>query len=312
MENLILSLNVVLPLFLMIVLGYVLKMIRVYDEHTISGMNQLVFKVFLPLLLFINIYQTDVAGVFNLKLMLIAVIGVLGSFLVTWFIIHLIEKDHRKCGVLIQGIFRSNFVIFGIPVTTSLFGAEATGVASLLVAVVVPLFNMLSVIILEIYRGHQTNMKKILRGIIANPLIIGSLTGLVFLLLGIKIPLVLEKTIGDLSKVTTPLALVILGASFTFSSVRGQMKGILIGVVGRLVITPSICLLVAIIVGVRGIGLAVLMSLFGSPTAVSSFSMAKQMDGDSQLAGHLVVFGSMFSVITMFLWIFIFRQLGYM
>ena len=106
--------------------------------------------------------------------------------------------------------------------TTSLFGAEATGVASLLVAVVVPLFNMLSVIILEIYRGHQTNMKKILRGIIANPLIIGSLTGLVFLLLGIKIPLVLEKTISDLSKVTTPLALVILGASFTFSSVRGQ------------------------------------------------------------------------------------------
>ena len=312
MENLILSLNVVLPLFLMIVLGYVLKMIRVYDEHTISGMNQLVFKVFLPLLLFINIYQTDVAGVFSLKLMMIAVIGVLGSFFVTWFIIHFIEKDHRKCGVLIQGIFRSNFVIFGIPVTTSLFGAEATGIASLLVAVVVPLFNMLSVIILEIYRGHQTNMKKILKGIITNPLIIGSLTGLLFLLLGIKIPLALEKTIGDLSRVTTPLALVILGASFTFSSVRGQVKGILIGVFGRLVIIPMICLLVAIMLGVRGVELAVLMSLFGSPTAVSSFSMAKQMDGDAQLAGHLVVFGSMFSVITMFLWIFIFKQLGYM
>lgn len=308
----ILSFNVVVPLFLMIVLGYSLKQIRVYDEHTISGMNQLVFKVFLPLLLFINIYQTDVAGVFDLKLMLVAVLGVLGSFFMTWLIIAWIEKDNRKRGVLIQGIFRSNFVIFGIPVTTSLFGGEATGAAALLVAVIVPIFNMLSVVILEIYRGSRINVPKILKGIITNPLIIGSVTGLLCLLLHIKIPLVLEKTISDLSKVTTPLALVILGGSFTFSSMKGNVKQIAIGVLGKLVIVPVICLSFALLIGIRGVGLAILMSIFASPTAVSSFSMAKQMDGDADLAGHLVVLGSMLSVVTMFIWIFIFKQGGFM
>lgn len=308
----ILSFNVVVPLFLMLVLGYSLKQIRVYDEHTISGMNQLVFKVFLPLLLFINIYQTDVAGVFDLKLMLVAVLGVLGSFFMTWLIIAWIEKDNRKRGVLIQGIFRSNFVIFGIPVTTSLFGGEATGAAALLVAVIVPIFNMLSVVILEIYRGSRINVPKILKGIITNPLIIGSVTGLLCLLLHIKIPLVLEKTISDLSKVTTPLALVILGGSFTFSSMKGNVKQIAIGVLGKLVIVPVICLSFALLIGIRGVGLAILMSIFASPTAVSSFSMAKQMDGDADLAGHLVVLGSMLSVVTMFIWIFIFKQGGFM
>ena len=308
----ILSFNVVLPLFLMIVLGYSLKRIRVYDEHTISGVNQLVFKVFLPLLLFINIYQTDVAGVFDLKLMLVAVLGVLGSFFMTWLIIAWIEKDNRKRGVLIQGIFRSNFVIFGIPVTTSLFGAEATGAAALLVAVIVPIFNMLSVVILEIYRGSRINVPKILKGIITNPLIIGSVTGLLCLLLHIKIPLVLEKTISDLSKVTTPLALVILGGAFTFSSMKGNVKQIAIGVLGKLVIVPVICLSFALLIGIRGVGLAISMSIFASPTAVSSFSMAKQMDGDADLAGHLVVLGSMLSVVTMFIWIFIFKQGGFM
>lgn len=308
----ILSFNVVVPLFLMLVLGYSLKQIRVYDEHTISGMNQLVFKVFLPLLLFINIYQTDVAGVFDLKLMLVAVLGVLGSFFMTWLIIAWIEKDNRKRGVLIQGIFRSNFVIFGIPVTTSLFGGEATGAAALLVAVIVPIFNMLSVVILEIYRGSRINVPKILKGIITNPLIIGSVTGLLCLLLHIKIPLVLEKTISDLSKVTTPLALVILGGSFTFSSMKGNVKQIAIGVLGKLVIVPVICLSFALLIGIRGVGLAILMSIFASPTAVSSFSMAKQMDGDADLAGHLVVLGSMLSVVTIFVWIFIFKQGGFM
>ena len=296
----------------MIVLGYSLKRIRVYDEHTISGVNQLVFKVFLPLLLFINIYQTDVTGVFDLKLMLVALLGVLGSFFMTWLIIAWIEKDNRKRGVLIQGIFRSNFVIFGIPVTTSLFGAEATGAASLLVAVIVPIFNMFSVVILEIYRGSRINVSKILKGILTNPLIIGSVTGLLCLLLHIKIPLVLEKMISDLSKVTTPLALVILGGSFTFSSMKGNVKQIAIGVLGKLVIVPVICLSFALLIGIRGVGLAILMSIFASPTAVSSFSMAKQMDGDADLAGHLVVLGSMLSVVTMFVWIFIFKQGGFM
>lgn len=308
MENLILSLNVVLPLFLMIVLGYGLKLLKVWDEHTINGMNTVVFKVFLPLLLFFNVYQTDINGVFNLKLILFAVISVLIIFMVTWGIICLIEKENSKRGVLIQAIYRSNFVIFGVPIATSLCGSEATGPAALLVAVIVPLFNILAVITLETFRGSRIDLKKMIKGIVTNPLIIGSLLGLLFLAMGIKLPVAIEKTIGDLSKVTTPLALVILGASFTFSSVRGNLKNLCIGVLGKLVIAPIIFLPLAIWFDLKGASLAILLAIFGSPPAVSSFSMAKQMDGDADLAGQLVVFGSMFSVLTMFIWIFILKQ----
>lgn len=160
MENLILSLNVVLPLFLMIVLGYALKLLRVWDTHTINGMNTVVFKVFLPLLLFMNVYQTDIKGVFNLKLMLFAIISVLLIFIISWIFICFIEKENRKRGVLIQAIFRSNFVIFGVPIATSLCGAQSTGSAALLVAVIVPLFNVLAVVTLETFRGSRIDIKK--------------------------------------------------------------------------------------------------------------------------------------------------------
>lgn len=308
MENLILSLNVVLPLFFMIVLGYTLKLLKVWDMHTINGMNTVVFKVFLPLLLFINVYQTDIKGVFNLKLMLFAIISILSIFAISWMFICSIEKENRKRGVLIQSIFRSNFVLFGVPIAASLCGDESIGAAALLVAVVVPLFNVLAVVTLETFRGSRVDVKKMLKGIITNPLIIGSILGLVFLILGIKIPAVIEKTISDLSKVTTPLALVILGGSFTFSSVRGNLKHLLIGLIGKLVISPMIFLPMAILFDLKGVSLVILLSIFASPTAVSSFSMAKQMDGDADLAGQLVVFGSSFSVITMFIWIFILKQ----
>lgn len=308
MANLVLSLNVVLPLFLMIVLGYALKAVKLFDAHTVSQMNTVVFKVFLPLLLFINVYQTDIQGVFNVKLLLFSVASVLTIFALVFLIVVLVEKDNRKRGVLIQAMFRSNFVIFGIPVTTALFGAEAVGATAMVVAVVVPLFNVLAVITLETFRGNRINVKKIIKGIITNHMILGTLIGMLFLVTGLQLPTVLEKTMVDLSKVTTPLALVILGASFTFSSVRGNVLNVCIGVIGKLIISPLIFLSIAIALGFRGVDLGILLAVFGAPTAVASFSMAKQMDGDADLAGQLVVFSSMLSVITMFGWIFLLKQ----
>ena len=139
-------------------------------------------------------------------------------FLLLFIIIPLLEKDNRKRGVIIQGIFRSNFVIFGVPVCEALFGQNATGVASMLIAVVVPLFNFLAVICLEIYRGGNINFKKIIKGIITNPLIIASIIGLFFIYFKIKLPAPIEKTINDISKIATPLAFILLGSSFTFSA----------------------------------------------------------------------------------------------
>ena len=308
MENLILSFNIVLPIFLILSLGYILKKLKILDELTTKNMNSVNFKLFLPLLLFYNVYKTDLSVVFNPKLLIFSIISVILVFLLLFIIIPLLEKDNRKRGVIIQGIFRSNFVIFGVPVCEALFGQNATGVASMLIAVVVPLFNFLAVICLEIYRGGNINFKKIIKGIITNPLIIASIIGLFFIYFKIKLPTPIEKTINDISKIATPLAFILLGSSFTFSAFSFYIKQLSITLLGKLIIVPGIVLYIAALLGFRNIELTCLLSVFASPTAVSSYTMAEQMDGDSILAGQIVVLTSIISIITVFLWIFILKQ----
>jgi malate permease and related proteins len=308
MENLILSINVVLPLFLTMALGYVLKRLKMFDDNTLKVMNSITFKIFLPLLLFYNIYKTNLKGAINLKLMCFAITSVILTFIVLCILIPLIEKDNKKRGVLIQGIFRSNFVIFGLPVACSLFTQDKIGVIAILIATVVPVFNMLAVISLEIFRCGKLDIKNTLKGIITNPLIITSVIGLSFLILGIKLPTAIEKSISDISRIATPLSLILLGGSFAFNDVKTHLRQTVIAVVGRLVIIPAILMPISIWIGFRDIELLALMLIFASPTAISSFTMAQKMDGDSDLAAQIVVFTSALCTLTVFLWIFALKQ----
>ena len=309
MENLILSFNVVAPLFLMMVLGYFLKYIKIFDQHTLDVMNKVVFKVFLPVLLFYNVYTTDLETVFDGKLILFAASGVIILFLLLLFFIPKIEKENPKRGVMIQGVFRSNFVIFGIPVATSVYGDGNVGTTAMLIAVVVPLFNMLAVISLEMFRDSEINLKHILKGVITNPLIIGAFVGIVFLLIGIKLPSCIMETVEDVSKMATPLGLILLGASFSFSDVNKYLKETIFIVITKLLVVPAIMIPLSIYLGIRGIALLTLTIIYGSPTGVSTFQMAKQMDGDSDLAAQIIVFTSFFCIITMFMWIYILKTL---
>lgn len=310
MENLILSFTVVFPLFANMILGYGLKSIHLLDEGTTKNMNTVVFKVFLPLLLFNNIYKTNLNGIFNGKILGFAALSIIALFIILCILIPIIEKDNKKRGVMIQGIFRSNFVIFGLPVATALFGDGQVCIIALLIAVVVPLFNFLSVIALEIFRGGKIDIKNVFKGIITNPLIIASAIGLTFLFLNIKLPGVLEKSVEDISKIATPLSLILLGATFEFKAIKANLKQTIISVVGRLVILPSIMLPLSAFLGFRNVELVGLMLIFGAPTAVSSFTMAEKMDGDAELASQIVVFTSAFCILTVFIWIFILKQLA--
>lgn len=312
MENLILSITVVLPLFITMTLGYFFKSIKLFDAHTVKQMNNLVFKSFLPILLFYNVYKADLSMGFRPKLMAFAVLSIISIFLVLCIIIPKIETDNKRIGVLIQAIFRSNFILFGLPVTISLLGEENVGIPTLIISIVIPTFNFLSVIALEMHQDGKINYKNIIKGIITNPLIIASLIGVFMLITGIKFPQFLDKTLLDLSKVATPLALIILGASFEFSAVSGRLKQIIIGVIGKLIIVPCIFIPISILVGFRDIELATLLIMFSAPVAINSFTMADQMGADSELAGQIVVFSSIFAVFTIFLWIFIVKNLGYM
>ena len=310
MDNLILSFNVVLPIFLCILLGYFLRRIHMVDTPSLNTMNKLCFKVFLPIYLFNNIATTNLAAAFNGKLLLVAYLGVIAQFILLMLLIPRLEKENPRRGVLIQAMFRSNFALFGLPLALSLCGTEKVGPTSILVGFTVPLFNILAVVSLESFRGGRPSVKKMAKGIATNPLIIASLLGIVFNLLDVTLPSAVQKSVNDLGGVATPLSLVALGGSFTVSKVKEYKKQLTIGVLGRLVFSPLLMVTVGILLGFRDELLIPLLIMSGAPTAVSSFPMAQQMDGDGELAAGLVVFTSGLAILSMFVWIFVLKQMG--
>ncbi len=305
MKSLQLSFAAVAPIFLLMLTGYILRAARVGSKAVFDGINKLIFRAFLPILLFYNIYNTDKHAVFDGKLILFCVLGILCVFTLGYFVVYKCTEENTRRGVMLQGFFRSNVAFLGIPLVGYVCGENATGLASLTVAVVVPLVNILAVICLERFRHGKPKMTLLVKGIIKNPLVIGCGIGLVFLLFDIKLPFVLETAVSDLAGIATPLAMVVLGAGFTFLSLKGYGKEILITVFAKLVIIPLLAVLSAVLFGFRGEALVCILCTFATPVAVASFSMAQEMGGDEKLASHLVVVSSALCIVTLFGWIFV-------
>ncbi|MDP4132646.1 MAG: AEC family transporter [Bacillota bacterium] len=312
LTSLFLSFSIVFPLFVLLALGFLLRQTKIFDENTVNKLNSSVFKIFLPTSVCINVYHSKINDIFDAKLISYAAGSVILSFIILFIIIPLIVKEPCRRGVLIQGIFRSNFLILGLPLAQNLYAdGSIDGAASILIAIIVPIFNVLAVVALEVFRSGSPSYKKILKGIVTNPLIIGSSLGFLLLLSSIKLPSLLDNTISEIAQIATPLALIALGASLNFKSIRGNITPIIWGILGKLVIVPAVFLTIAILLGFRNRELAILLSLFASPTAVSSYTMAHQMGCDYELAGQLVVFGTSLAILTLFLWIFLLTYLGY-
>ncbi len=310
MENLKLSFEIIAPLLILMLLGGFLRKIQVFDDNTVKKMNASIFKVFLPALIFYNLYNSSVDDIKDIGTVLYAAGAILGAFLLSAIIVSLIEKDNAKRGAMVQGMCRSNFVIFGVPLCVSICGEGIAGKISVAVAIVVPLLNILSVIVLEFFRGGKPSLKKMLKGVVTNPLIIASILGIIVLVSGIKLPTLLEKSIGDVAKIATPLALILLGASVNLGSIKGNLKQIIIAVSGKLVVIPFAGIFIAVLMGMRGGDIALLISALASPTAVSSYPMALQMDSDGELAAQIVAFNTAICILTVFLWVFVLKQLN--
>ena len=310
MDSFIIALNSVLPVFLMLALGYFLKIIKLIDNELITKGNKLVFKVFLPTLLFKNVYTSQLKSVFNLKLILFAPIVVIILYLLSIPIICKLRKDNRRRGAMIQAIFRSNFVILGIPIISTIYNNEPSAVPALLTAIVVPLFNFLAVITLEVFRGEKPKISKILRSIVTNPLILATLLGFAVNFAGLNLPSVLASTVSSVAAVASPLSIVLLGAFFRFDNIRHDIKDVLICTFGRLIAFPLIGTLLALLVGFRGIEFTSLLIAFAAPPAISSFTMAQQMDSDYTIAGESVIAASALSCFTIFIWVFLYSSLG--
>ena len=300
-SNFIVALSAVVPMFCLMSIGAFVKYQKLLTDEELKHMNRMVFRIFFCCMMFHSIYTTDLAATFRPKLMLFGACGVLTIFFMLMIIVPKIEPENKKRGVIVQAIFRSNFV---------LFGDENIAVSTMMIAVIVPLYNILAVFALETFRGGKFALIPILKGVLKNPMILGAIAGAVLLILKIHVPAPVLKPIGQISAATTPVALIILGASFKFGSTHEHRKQLFLAIFGRLILVPAIMLTAAIFLGFRGIDFVTLIAIFGTPCAVVSFAMAQQMDGDADLAGNCVVFTSALSCFTIFCWILLFKTLG--
>lgn len=311
MEHLLFSVNLVLPLFLLLAIGYFLRIIKIIDDVFVDKVSAFVYKFAMPVMLFYNIYKSDIRASFSPRIIVYAVAVTLVTVLLLCLIVPRFVKGN-KTGVLIQAIFRSNFLLFATHIMESMYGDESLGETLVLVAVMAFVYNFCAVIVLAVYSGdeHTLDKKKALLDIAKNPLILGSLLGVVFALIGADLGTIVDGVLDDISSLSTPIALIVLGGQFKFANAKKNRKYIAAAAFGKLVAAPVLIIGVAILLGFRGSDLGLMLAMAASPTAVNSYIMAQQAGGDGKLAGEAVVFTSALSVVTIFLFVFALRSAG--
>lgn len=313
MEDLLFSLRIVFPLLVIMAVGFMARQLKWLDDASTRKMNACVFRIFLPILLFFNVMDTDAGTVVDGFTLLYALITTMLCFGIMFVLTPRLVKERRDRGVMIQGVSRTNYAIFGIPLVLMMYPGEDTAIAALMVAVVVPVYNVMGTIALMVYSdAHHSSPREIFRGILFNPLIIGTALGFVMWRLNLSLPDLIASPLRQMSRIATPLALFLLGASIDFAKAKANRTLLFWSVLGRLVLVPLVFLTLAIALGIRDVSLAALIAVYASPVAVSSFPMVQQMGGNDDLAGGQVAFTTMLSGFTVFLWIYVLKALGYL
>ena len=328
------AVNSILPILLLILLGYVLRRIGFLNENFVATGNKFVFNICLPIMLFVNVYDIESLNTIKVDVVIYTIFAVCLLFLLSFTAARTTNIPERK-GVVMQCVYRSNYAIIGLPLANALGGAEAMAVAAIVSAFLIPIYNTFAVISLTIFikdpQDKKIDLKSILKGIVTNPLIIGVVLGLACLGLRqlqmnifCKLIFSLQRdttflytVLDNIMRITSPLALILLGGQFKFSAVNGMFKEILVGTVWRTILAPVIGIGLAVILSryttLLSCGVSeypALISVFGSPVAVSSAIMASGMKNDGQLATQLVVWTSILSILTLFVTICLMMSTG--
>lgn len=315
MDDLLFSANVIVPIFLLIMLGYALTRLKLWDANFLKIANNVCFKCLLPVLLFYNVASANIFEVFNGKLIIYACICACALCGVLFIIVPLFIKDKKRRGVMIQGTFRSNFLLFGVPLGLSIGGEQGAILAAVVAAFYVPVINMLSVISLYVFSDSKNkSLKSALLGIIKNPLIIGGVSGLIFSLIrnyiGFEIPTMLDTTLVNIKSTATPLAFLVLGGDLKFDNLFRNIKVSILSVLGKILVIPAIMLTISAFLGFNQLEMAILLAVFATPNAVSSYAMARNYEADYELAGEIITLGTLLSIITIFAFITITKSLN--
>ncbi len=323
-NNLILSFRAVAPVFLLILLGMAFKRTKFLPENFYPSVDKLVFKVTLPILIFLNVAGarlSDDGSYLRIIAYIIPAIIILSvlNALVWWLLL----RDRAKCGAMVQGVMHSNLAILGLALLGNVFPDASTSAAAVsLFSVVMPFHiivqNTVVVVWLSVFSPKEEAAKnggavflRVLKDIAKNPLIIAALAGLPFMIFEVSFPPVIDKTLNYLAGLTTPLALISLGAGFSFASLKGKFGCALSGALLKTAIQPAAVIFIGYLLGFRGMELLVIFFLFGTPTAVASYVIAKNMKSDYELAGQIVMLSTLFCIVTVFVALYLMRTVGW-
>jgi predicted permease len=310
-ESFMVALNAVAPFLILLSVGFLAVRTGLTDRAFMARLNALNFRLFFPFLMFSNVYSARPEDLPSVTLMIFGPVSVLLLIAVLLVVVPRIVKENPRRGTIIQAVFRSNFIIYGIPLTASVFGTARSSVCGMMVMIMVTLFNTAAVIVLEIFRdGGRVRLKPLLLGLVRNPLLQGCAAGLLCYLLQIRLPDFIASPVSSLSSLATTLAMIALGASLVFDELKKNRRAVTAVLLVRLVLLPLIALPAAWVLGLRGVELFLVLMIFGTPVATASYPMAQNMGGDGQLAGQLVFVSTVASLGTVFLFIYAMSRLG--
>ena len=314
MENLIFSLNATIPVFLLMVLGYILKTVKLVDEPFVKTLNSFNFKITLPVLLFRDIATSDFSAVWDTRYVLFCFFVTLFCIVVIWGGSALFYKNKACIGEFVQASYRSSAAVLGIAFIENIYGNS--GMAPLMIIGTVPLYNIAAVLILSFTRPgqqgiHKSTLLHSIKDIVTNPIILGILLGMLVSVSGIEFPFIVTKTIGSVSSLATPLALIGLGAGFEGRKALKQIKPTVVCSLLKLVVQPLLFLPLAVYLGFTGEKLVAILIMLGAPTTVSCYIMAKNMGHDGTLTSSVVVATTFFSAVSITVWLFVMKSMGW-
>ncbi len=312
LENIIFGFNMSLPMFLVMFVGWYLMKKEWLDQSFVSKANRMVFNVALPAKLMYDIAVTDIEKVMNPKLALFGIAGTVATFGAAWVFAEIFIKEPRRIGAFVHGSYRGNFVYIGLALIQNIMGKEQLVCAPLFMAVILPLYNVLAVIVLTIKSGDDKKIdpKEIILGIIKNPMIIGIFLGLPFAIFKIQIPFVFDKTLNYLGAIATPLALMLIGTSIRLGDIKKNIVTIAQACVIKLVVSPIIMMTIAGMMGFGQEEMVTLYVLFGVPSAANVYIMTETMGGDGELGSGIVVTTILLSILTLPIGIVILKTIG--
>ncbi len=311
MSNLIYSINATLPIFLLIILGKVLKTTKIINDEFTKTADRYVFRIALPALLFSDLTENNVGSAFDGKYVLFCFSVTIFSIAVLWGLTEKFMKNEEQKGAFIQGSYRSSAAILGLAFINNMY--DSVSMAPLMIIGCVPLYNIFAVIILTLKGdngGKKPNMKETFINVMKNPILLSILIALPFALLNLHFPSFVNKAIGSVANTATPLALISIGASFEGKKALKKMKPTLLASFIKLILLAGLFLPLAVFFGYRNQELMALLVMLGSPTTVSSYIMAKNTGNDGILTSSIIVLTTLLSSLTLTLWIFVLKSFG--